>query len=142
MLEGLVRRLVVGRVEDAVLVAVRDDLFSATLRRVPTANAAGWIESEGSIGEVSARRVSDQYGPSVFAVGMRRDIERIKAACAVVVPTPGMTRHDVPLSTTPWMYCAPAERAFLSLKGISEHANGERQGRAADRKAPADPFLP
>ena len=33
------------------------DLFLATFRRMPTANAEGWIESEGSVGKVSVRRV-------------------------------------------------------------------------------------
>ena len=32
-------------------------LFLATFRRMPTANAEGYIDSEGSIGKVSVRRV-------------------------------------------------------------------------------------
>ena len=35
----------------------RPNLFLATFRRMPTANAEGWIESEGSVGKVSAKRV-------------------------------------------------------------------------------------
>ena len=45
---------------------------------MPTANAEGWIEWEGGIGKVSARRVSGHLqtrrGSSAFAVGMLRDI--------------------------------------------------------------------
>ena len=33
------------------------DLFLASFRRMPTANAEGWIESEGRVEKVSARRV-------------------------------------------------------------------------------------
>ena len=46
---------------------------------MPTANADGEIKSEGSVGEVSVRRVfglpSDRHGSSAFAVKMPRDIE-------------------------------------------------------------------
>ena len=34
------------------------DPFLATFRPMPTANAEGWIESEGGVGKVSVRRVS------------------------------------------------------------------------------------
>ena len=33
------------------------NLFLATFRRRPTADAEGWIESEGGVGKVSVRRV-------------------------------------------------------------------------------------
>ena len=43
---------------------------------MPTANAEGYIKSEGGVGEVSARRVfrrlPDRHGSSAFAVGMLR----------------------------------------------------------------------
>ena len=53
------------------------DLFLETFRRMPTANAEGWIESEGSIGKVSVRRVfvpSDRQRSSACAVGVRRNV--------------------------------------------------------------------
>ena len=58
----------------------QSDLFLASFRRMPTANAEGQIESEGGIGRASARRVfrvpSDRRGSSAFAVGMRRNFEK------------------------------------------------------------------
>ena len=42
---------------------------------MPTANAVGQIESEGSVGKVSP---SDRHRSSAFAVGMLRDIDKKK----------------------------------------------------------------
>ena len=50
--------------------------FSETFRRMPTANAEGWVGSEGGVGEVSVRRVfryrSDRHGPSACAEVSRK----------------------------------------------------------------------
>ena len=50
--------------------------FGQLFGGMPTANANGWIESEGSIGEVSARRIyrqpSDRLGSPPFAVGIQK----------------------------------------------------------------------
>ena len=47
---------------------------------MPTANAEGWVGSEGGVGRVSARRVfghpSDRRGASAFAGGMLGDIQK------------------------------------------------------------------
>ena len=51
--------------------------FSVTFRRMPTANAEGQIESEGSVGKVSG--ATRRHESSAFAVGMRRDVGKKKA---------------------------------------------------------------
>ena len=55
------------------------DLFLATLRRTPTANAEGQVgiggwHQKAIGGDASSPHPSDRHGPSAFAVGVLREV--------------------------------------------------------------------
>ena len=121
---------------------------------MPTADAEGWMESEGSIGEASARRVFTHlqidHGSSAFAVGMLRDcclrsLQSIieKRGKAKIKKKHGCKQHVVRGLYTHRAMQVPSTRgrmgaahlcvrAFVRsipiFRNFSGHADGECQG--------------